>query len=306
MQHYRMHGLTIASDLPLHATAAAGNVPPDVTIQIGAVPQQLSGPAASGVFYAIQPQRLLLTIPRIARYLVQDGNTITVQPADDAPTQSVTLFLYGSPLAALLQQRGLLTLHAAAIKTPQGAVLLVGQSSSGKTTLAAACWQRGLPVLADDIVATSAQSLQVVPQMPYLRVWPRTLKAIGQAYTDPDAAQADAIDARFPRVRPELEKRWLSLGDGYCEQALPLHAIYLILPPHRDEATLETLGGLEKVALLKRNTYLRAFLEQTGRDVWHLQQCTRIAQRVRILRLKRPRRRFDLDRVLDRLQADWT
>ena len=293
MQHYAMHGLIVASDIPVRAAHADPTPSPDVTIRIGETPDQLPASAQQGAFYAVTPRQLLLRMPRIATYHVQDGRTITIAPAPDADPDSIELLLLGSPFAALLQQRGLLTLHGAAIETPHGAALLLGQSSSGKSTIAAALWQRGYRLLSDDIAAITPTTCAVIPQTPYLRLWPRTLRHIGHP--------ADKLE----RVRPELEKRWLPLDAGFCPRNLSLHVIYLILPPHRDTASIQPLKGLEKVALLKRNTYRRAFYEQTDRNVWYLRQCTQLAQQVQIARLQRPRRRFDLDSVVSALEEHW-
>ena len=53
--------------------------------------------------------------------------------------------------AALLQQRGVMTLHASAIETQAGAVLFAGPSGIGKSSLAAALVERGNTMLADDV-----------------------------------------------------------------------------------------------------------------------------------------------------------
>ena len=58
-------------------------------------------------------------------------------------------------LQAWLQWRGVVTLHAAAVATGGRAALIVGDSGSGKSTIALACAGAGLAFLGDDQVAVS-------------------------------------------------------------------------------------------------------------------------------------------------------
>jgi len=54
-------------------------------------------------------------------------------------------------------RRDLLSVHAAAVATPEGAVLLPGASGSGKTTLCARLLQQGAAYLSDDSIALDRQ-----------------------------------------------------------------------------------------------------------------------------------------------------
>lgn len=70
----------------------------------------------------------------------------------------------GAPLLALLHgwsvTQGLLAVHAAAVGTAQGGVLLVGRGGSGKSTTALACARSGLGYVGDDycLLAPGAQT----------------------------------------------------------------------------------------------------------------------------------------------------
>ncbi len=73
--------------------------------------------------------RFTLTVPGVARYWVEGGERILVQP-DGGSEAAIQQFMGTTPLAALFYQRGLLGLHAAAMALPaagllpQGAILL--------------------------------------------------------------------------------------------------------------------------------------------------------------------------------------
>ena len=63
---------------------------------------------------------------------------------DDA---DIAAFLAGTPFTVLLQQRDVLTLHAASVATDHGAGLPLGRSGFGKSSLAATLVEHRFPPL---------------------------------------------------------------------------------------------------------------------------------------------------------------
>lgn len=61
-----------------------------------------------------------------------------------------------TPLAMILERRGVYLVHGAAMGRSDGAVLVTGYGGSGKSTAALACLSAGMPILGDDYVAIRA------------------------------------------------------------------------------------------------------------------------------------------------------
>jgi hypothetical protein len=116
----------------------------DVQVSLGQVPEALPQARDAGPFQQVTPQAVLFSFPGVARFLVQNGAEIVIQPEPDAPETQLRLFLLGTAAALLLHQRSILPLHASGIRTPQGAVLFTGHSGFGKSTLLATFLERGL------------------------------------------------------------------------------------------------------------------------------------------------------------------
>jgi len=68
--------------------------------------------------YEVQPGYFRLDVPGVARYRVEEGKRIIIEPLANASPEKVRLFLLGSTMSALLYQRGLLPLHGSAVETP--------------------------------------------------------------------------------------------------------------------------------------------------------------------------------------------
>lgn len=120
------------------------------------------------------PGSVLLTVPGIARFLVQNGTTIGVAPSPGVARGAVELFLHGPVRGTLIHQRGELPLEAATLVTPRGgAVALSGLSAVGKSTLAAELSRRGWSLVADDVtrVTLTRGRALVWPCQSALKLW---------------------------------------------------------------------------------------------------------------------------------------
>src|SRR5579871_5639366 len=108
---------------------------------------------------------------RSGRFLVENGRRVILQRNPAAEAELLGFHFIRSVLAALLRQRGLLTLHASAVATPSGVIAVCGRSGAGKSTTVSALMARDNPLLADDLMALSfapdggVQALPGVPQL---------------------------------------------------------------------------------------------------------------------------------------------
>ena len=140
---YYAFGLNIESEIECPLLIAGDGSAPDLVIRLGPVPHELRQAQVQESFYQINARHCLLNIDKVARYLVTDGSEIIVEPHPAAAEKDVRLFLLGSAMGALLHQRGVWPLHGSAVAGRRGAVLFVGATGSGKSSLAGAFHQRG-------------------------------------------------------------------------------------------------------------------------------------------------------------------
>ena len=158
--------------------SAPSEAPVDAVFRLGEVPVELASPQLTGACFQAAPGRLLAWIEGVARYLAADGREIVVQPEPGAIESDLRALLLCSPMGGLLHQRGLLPLHASVIATPHGAVVFMGNSGRGKSTLAAHFRQCGFKVLADDIAVIKFNAdghPEVQPGLPQFKLWPNSV-----------------------------------------------------------------------------------------------------------------------------------
>lgn len=288
--------LRIASELALPellaAPAADSPEVADVSIRFGDAGQGAdAGRRQIGPYAWCTTDELWLDAPKVARFLIQHGNHIVIQPQPDADEDSVRLFLLGSAFGALLAQRGMLVLHGNAIRIGDQCLVCVGSSGIGKSTLAAGFLQRGHAILADDVVPIDAAG-RALPAFPRVKLWG-------------DSAEHLGVDtANLQRLRPGLSKFNYPLGAQFERQPLPVRWVYLLGKGAVEQPQFIATQGMQRFMPLFHNTYRRRFVEGMGRRSEHLQRCSILAGNAHVVRVQRPMTGFDVNGLIDAMLAD--
>ncbi len=296
--------------LPLPGFVATGE-PADVTIEYGVVPDSLPGAAQVRVCTQARPGQFLLTVDRVAKYLVENGSRITIQPAPGATDDEVRLFLMGSVWSALLLQRGLLPLHGSAVRVKDRAIVLAGTSGNGKSTLTASLMDLGFLFIADELCALDIKENSpplLLPGFPQILLWDDSLRILGKA------------PHSLTPVRPGLEKYIFALGGSverppdkgtFFEKTLiqtsplPLERIYILIVTNTPSYHFIPLHGVRKIHALIDCTYRVHHVTGLGLNAPHFKQCTNIAHYLDVKQVERPASPFDIENLAKLIAEDF-
>jgi hypothetical protein len=292
---YTAYGLIFHSELRL-PEMLPGSGAADVVICYGDVAEPQPGTADDQAYFRAAEDELLLHIPGIARYRVRNGNEIVIQRLPGSQLRDVRVYLLGSGLAALLHQRGVLALHAGAIRTAGGAVLFAGHSGSGKSTLLSAFLQRGYEMLSDDVcgvVFDADGNLLVLPGLPRSKLWA-------------DAAATLGIEtAGLQRIYSRQNKYAIPLAGNFVAAPLPLSRIYVLAPRHGRSLTIEPLDGLDRVGALLEHTFREPFLTGLRQRENHLRLAAAVAERADFFVVGRPVTGSGPYETVDAIERSW-
>lgn len=248
LARYHVSGITIASAFPLAgALRAPDHLEVDAEIIVGEVPERLENVVKDlGPVIQLKEREALFNVSGYARFWVRDGRSIVVTPESGVDEAEIQVFLLGSVFGALCHQRGLVTLHASAVRLPDGgAALFAGPSGIGKSTVAAALMQRGYEVICDDLSVLRKQPdgvYHVAPGIPRLRLWD-------------DVVSFLEIDrATLTQTRPALEKFNLPLTGSPDLVSAPVRKIIQL----RYETPTQPTG----VQLVSRAVGIRRIMEE--------------------------------------------
>ena len=297
---YVAYGLCIRSSfaLPFRAAPAPDgeNRAADVTVGGGATPPRLSNPTVqrrlNEVAWEAAPGAFLTTVDNVARCLVTDGCRILVEPLGDGE-RKLGAFLVGSPFAALLQQRGLTTLHAGAVQAEAGAALVAGSKGAGKSTLLGALVERGCALLSDDFTGVEASPdgrFLALPASACLRLPSDSLKALGRR------------PQRFEKVHEGSAERLLPAA-RLCTEATALRAVYVLEAHQGADIEIRPASWTQAREALLLHTYRPRFLHGLGRQPEHFRIVGGMAAQVPVFEVRRPASSFRLGALAERIAA---
>ena len=189
----------------------------------------------------------LLELGGVGRFWVEGGRRVLVEPARKATPSDLRVFLLGTVLGVLCHQRGLLPIHASAVRIGNSAVLFAGISGAGKSTLSAALGARGHSLVADDVSAFDPQTASILPAYPQRKLCFDVMKAM--------EIPQEGLEA----VRPGLAKCKIPAFSDFEPDPLPIAAIYMLRSTMiGKEGGLERLSPATSVAHLDKMIYRRA------------------------------------------------
>lgn len=233
---------------------------------------------------AVHEPRLLLTLAGVAEFSIENGSRVCFRRAPGSCMDYVRLFLLGSVLGAVLQQRGSIVLHGNAFSFGEGDCrVVVGHSGAGKSTLAAWYLLQGAEIVSDDICAIHFDGEGrpwVAPGIPQLKLWQHS---------------ADLL--RIPteglrRIRPGFEKFRLPLSSRHARR------MRLLTEIHEIDRTLTesfSLVGVEKVKKILAHGYRPSFVRQMGLEASYVRKVMGLAPLIRMQSV--PRRDLDPNRA---------
>lgn len=270
---HRAYGLNIRSDLALPELLSGSAENYDVAIRYGHVDKP---PGMFGIDRQRMSEGETICICRegIGDFQISAGREILLDPVPDMDERRLRRHILDSLLPMLLHQRGHLILHGSAAAVNSRAIAFLGASGMGKSTLAAAFYAQGHPIVTDDIAPIRHGDVPTLcPGCPQLKLHAKT---------------ALALNIDFERLSPILdhpEKRTLNANRDFDRPALPLGSICIL--SDGPSIAIERLALGKAFAELMRHTYI--WLDDRADSVLHLHRCAALAQRVPIYRVQRPR-----------------
>ncbi|NEO71947.1 hypothetical protein [Moorena sp. SIO3H5] len=223
----------------------------------------------------LSPEEAVIYLKDTGLFLVQGGNRITIIPAAEASLSRIQTALVGTVMAILLYQRGLLVLHASVVNINGGAVVFLGNSGEGKSSIAAALHTQGYRIITDDVapVTLDQGTAKVASSFPQIKLSREVAKVLGY---DQD---------KLGLLIAKLNKPGYRLNQDFTEALLPIRCIYVLVSG--SQLSIKRLKRQEAVMELSHHSCLNSLFD--SEKACHLLQCAQLANQCSVYRLQRPR-----------------
>lgn len=282
---YTAFGLHIDSVIPLPELpqcSAKVNYS-DIVIELSDLTPLWNELAEPNRFCIVKEQTVLFQAPKVATYLIENGNKIIVSPMDGANEAQIRLFILGSCMGALLLQRKIMPLHGSAIAINGKAYAIIGDSGAGKSTLASAFLNKGCKLISDDVIPVSLneQNIPIVkPAYPQQKLWQESLDAFAMTSNE------------YQPIFDRETKFTIPVKSKFSVDSMPLAGIFELVKTEGNNIKFAPISNLQGLHTLFYHTYRHFLIDQLGLREWHFQMTATIVNHVEVYQLKRPIERF--------------
>lgn len=274
---YNAFGLTIQSDIPLpELPASSHESKADIHILLSERDGPFEAPLSESSHFAINYKEALLKGDGFSLTIV-DGKQILIHCHQVDEYQAlIRLRILGAGLGLLLQQRGYLVLHGAAVVGDKGAAIILGNSGDGKSTLCAQLVQQGYRLLGDDKCAIrfDDNAIYALPSIPNIKLNKPSIELLGFSHQE-----TTMIYATHSKV-------YVNLGAAFEPEEVPILAGFVL--GQADQVSLSQLTQMNAFDTFIQHSYRKQKLIGGGLHKIHFSQCHHMAKSLKMYRYLRP------------------
>jgi hypothetical protein len=307
-RYYRVYGMSLRSQielsLPQHALSHSREIEvldqPASFFSCAVGGAVLERSSLSSIEYAhLEDGSTYARWDNLGEFLVSgDGERIACRRFDGASDESFQVYLLGQALSFSLVKQGMEPLHATSVVVDGGALVFLGGSGIGKSSLAASFLHAGYELLTDDLLLLQERpsGLIAYPGPARIKLFPPMAREfLGSVVTGiPMHAGTRKLVIRLP-------------ADKICSTPVPLRAIYALGPPHEGsgggEVQIARLSSREAFLTLINNTFNYVIMD-AGRLQRQFLETSFLVKATAVRTLSYPRELSCLPSVRDAILED--
>lgn len=189
-------------------------------------------------------------------------------------------YILGYGMSMLAMQRGMLAVHCSAVADEDGAVLIAGESGSGKSTVTTAFLEKGYRLMADDmVVVETAQTGQIMakPAFPYQKLCRNV--AVEKGYCLDDLIY----------INEEKDKFLVHYEGDFRTTEVPVKSFIMLGVVGGEAVVTQDIKGIDRFYVYANNLFLRHLLQKDKYSPAIGQKCLEMAAVVPTYFIGRPR-----------------
>lgn len=289
MYYYKLYGMTIESDLEFpQLVISDGDALADVRIAQADFSEDVKEKTREKC-YAMGSEYTYFA-NKTCQMQIYEGKKLTYALTGEGWPQYLQTYILGYGMSFLALQRGMLPIHCSALADENGAILIAGESGSGKSTITASFLKNGYRLMADDMALVDGG--KVYPAFPYQKLCRNV--ALAEGYQLNELIYID-----------EDKDKFLAPYRG----EFPLHGEkikgFILLRVVNGEQVVDAeIAGLGRFEVFAGNLFVRHLI---GKEKYapHIgQKCLEMASKVPVYAIGRPNG-FDTTEEVVKKATEW-
>lgn len=280
MYYYKLYGKRVFSDFRfpqlVELPEAEKALAPQITISESPVPEEKK--RAEDCYVEIEKETGFLSNSYCYLW-IEGGMRISYERKKAATEELLNAYLLGWGMSILFYQRGEPAIHCSCIEKEGRAILISGNSGSGKSTATEALLKKGWSLMADDITVVTLQGtkeLYAAPAFPYQKLCR-------------DAMSREMLEQETTIYIDENKDKFLVPYNGtFTKEELPVRAMYILELSAGKEVEGTELAGGEKFLACMESLFIKPLLGEQLYSVENGMRMLDFASRIPVYRIKRP------------------
>lgn len=276
MYKHSVFGLKVLSVIELDAPKIEFDTC-DLEIIHGEVPLFLKDSEGHETFSA--NNEIILEVGMVGRFLVSNGNKVTMSIYENVHEKYVKVFLDGYVISNVMIQRKYVPLHGSGISRGDNGFLVIGESGAGKSSLTTGLIDRGFKLLTDDVIVLDniKSSYFVLPSF----FEQKLSTSLIERYLLSDDCHYKDFTSQFGNSKLFVKRE----NEFSFNPKKLTTVIEMQIGEHLE---IVEVTGIKKIEILKRNIYQSHIVKSLKMHKEHFMMLSKMAQTSVIYVIKRP------------------
>lgn len=278
--YYKIYGLFVLSQIEMKEAERIEKPDHiDVTIIESDMPDFIKEKKKEGFTISHARKKYAwMYFPEVGDFLTVDGHVIKYRLTEKNDLPHAKSIILGTCFGDIMYQRDLLNIHGSAVETNNKAIVISGQSGSGKSTISHELKKLGCRVLADDTVVVNLDDStpKAVPGYPQQKLCKDMALKLGYNLKE------------LIKLEEEKEKYGLLLKKEYCNNPMPISILVILEKEISDFVSYQFIESGDKIEYLLNSLYINMLYKKYGMEPSVFNKCIEFVKKVKILRIRRP------------------
>ena len=278
--YYRLYGLNIESTIEIpefELIDDISNINIDVNLNYGTVNREIKDLIKNKHFSSFKKNNMWFYVKEVGIFHIFNGNTVLIEPCENADLNMVKIYIMGSVLGMVLIQKNIVAIHGGGIVIDGKGCIFTGNKGAGKSTISTALRKKGYKFISDDVCAINCNEINTM------------YHGFGYQKLCEDVMATLGYDTKkYETFRGDLNE--------FIKEEVPLNIIFELDIEDIDKVKVKEIVGTDKIKYMISNIFRVEMLHYSGGiEPSYFKKCAKIAKNIRYYKITRPKDIFCVD-----------